>query len=257
MNTDELVSIIMPTYNVENFIEETIKSVQDQIYKNWELIIVDDNSTDKTVFKIEKIMCTDHRIKLIKLYENQGAAFARNTAIKKSQGAFIAFLDSDDTWYNNKLFKQIKFMNDNEIYFCSTDYEKIDEDSNKLNVTISSPTELNYWGLLKNCPGNSTVIYNSQKIGKIYSPDIRKRNDYALWLKVIKKTEKLYGMSEVLSSHRVRENGISHDKKSLVKYHWRVYREIEKLSYFKASYLIGFWISKGVLKNITNIKMKS
>ena len=245
-----LVSIIVPTYNVEPYIEETIKSVQMQKNVDWELLIVDDLSTDNTIKIIQKIQNKDSRIKLISLNENKGAAYARNIAIENSSGEFIAFLDSDDVWYENKLELQINFMRKNHIHFCSTSYEKVNEKGEKINVNILAPKKLNYQGLLKKCPGNSTVIYNADKLGKIYTPVIRKRNDYALWLQVIKKSENLYGMSEILSNHRVRENGISHNKKSLIKYHWIVYREIEELSIVKSIQLINYWVLKGIVTKI-------
>lgn len=246
----KLVSIIMPTYNVEKYILETIESVKNQIHNNWELIIVDDCSTDCTLNVIRKEAMKDVRIKFSKLDSNKGAAYARNIAVEKAMGKYLAFLDSDDLWHPEKLKEQIDFMEKFNINFSCTSYEKIDEKSNKINETIKVNSKMNYWGLLKNCPGNSTIIYNMDSIGKIYTPEIRKRNDYALWLKVIKKTDHIYGLDKVLASHRIRENSISFNKKSLIKYHWLVYRKLEKLSLGKSLYLLCFWIFKGINRKI-------
>ncbi|MFO8069866.1 MAG: glycosyltransferase family 2 protein [Alkalibacterium sp.] len=188
-----LVSIIMPTYNAEHFIRNSIGSVQDQSYGNWELIIVDDCSTDDTIAIIDSYK--DERIRLIKLPVNQGAAIARNTALEKVSGEYIAFLDSDDLWHQEKLEKQLSFMLENDYLFTSTDYAEINESGEELGTVIKSHAKLDYEGVLKYCPGNSTVMYNAKELGVFFIPDIKKRNDFefsAAWDTYCQTTDMLH-----------------------------------------------------------------
>ncbi|MGT2910902.1 glycosyltransferase family 2 protein [Streptococcus cameli] len=245
---ENLVSIIMPAFNAEKYIYETISTLQGQTYQNWELIVVDDCSTDNTRKMIKKCAINDSRIKYHFLATNSGAAIARNTAIKKAKGGFIAFLDSDDLWKIDKLEKQIRFMQENNYLFTCTYYGKIDEFSNDLHRVVRYKQTADYEELLKNCPGNSTVIYNAKELGKFFIPNIRKRNDYVMWLQVIKQAESLHCLTDPLSFHRESSGSLSANKKSLIFYHWKVYREIEKLSIFNSVRLIAYWITKGIFR---------
>lgn len=246
---NELISIIMPTYNCAKFIKETIQSVINQTYENWELVIVDDCSNDNT----EEIVASfnDKRIKYHKLKKNSGAAVARTTAMKMATGNYMAFLDSDDLWKKDKLEKQLDFMKKNNYNFTCTAYEQIDEEGNKLNKVIKTKKKANYNRILLDCPvGNSTVMYNVDNLGKFEVPNIRKRNDDALWLQILKKEKFIYGMPDVLMEYRIRNNSISSNKLSLIKYHWQLYREIEHLSVIRSAFHICWW---GVIK-ILHIK---
>ena len=246
---EELISIITPTYNCGKFIGETIETVLNQTYKNWEMIIVDDESKDNT----EEVVSTykDPRIKYIRLTENPGAAIARTRAMQEAKGKYMAFLDSDDLWKSNKLEAQIKFMKKNNYNFVCSSYEQIDEQGNKNGKIIKCKKKVDYNGVLLSCPvGNSTVMYNVQKLGKFEVPNIRKRNDDALWLKMLKKERYIYGQDEVLMEYRIRQNSISSNKLDLVKYHWYLYREIEHLSVFRSAFHIVVW---GIIK-ILHIK---
>lgn len=237
-----LVSIITPTYNCENFIGSTIESVQNQTYKNWELIIVDDCSKDNTSKVVNKYSETDDRIKYFKLELNSGAAIARNKAIDLANGEYIAFLDSDDIWIRDKLEKQLSYMIKNDINFTCTSYQQIDEFGNKLNKIITPVSKANYSRILLDCPvGNSTVMYNVEKMGKYRVPNIRKRNDDALWLKMLKDERYIYGINDVLMNYRVRKNSISSNKLELIKYHWILYRNIEGLSVLRSIFHILYW----------------
>lgn len=237
----KLVSIIMPTYNCAKFIGETIESVQKQTYKDWELIIVDDCSKDNTKDVVNKYL-DDKRIKYHLLKENSGAAVARTKAMELAKGNYMAFLDSDDLWTKDKLSKQIEFMEKNNYNFTCTAYEQIDEDSNNLNKIVYSPKRTNYNRLLLDCPvGNSTVMYNVEALGKFEVPNIRKRNDDALWLQILKKEKYIYGMKDVLMKYRIRKNSISSNKLDLIKYHWYLYREIEHLSVFRSAFHVCYW----------------
>lgn len=243
-----LVSIIMPAYNSSKYIGQAIESVISQTYKNWELIIVDDDSKDNTLEVIKKYMREDNRIKCISLKKNYGAAHARNIAIENSKGKYLAFLDSDDLWYPEKLEKQISFMEKNNYYFSCTAYQQITDDNKVLKKIIKVKNKYDYNEVLKNCPGNSTVIYNSHILGKIKAPNIKRRNDFIMWLRVIKKAEYLYGLNQPLSIYRIRKGSLSKNKIKLIKYQWKVYREFEKLSYMKSTYLVFYKIIQSLIK---------
>ncbi|MGY0691405.1 glycosyltransferase family 2 protein [Virgibacillus sp. FSP13] len=247
---DGLVSIIMPAYNCGDYIGIAIDSVIAQTYKDWEIIVVDDCSIDHTEEVVKNYMSRDSRINYYKLEKNSGAAVARNTAIDIASGEYIAFLDSDDVWFSEKLTKQLKFMKENNYNFTCTNYTKIDEDGNYLNQMITTKNKSDYNGILKTSAGNSTVMYNAKKLGKFKIPDIKKRNDYVMWLKIIKKAKYLYGLDESLSSHRIRTGAISRKKTGLVGYHWKVYREIEHLSFAKSVYLIVHWVVVTVFRTL-------
>lgn len=239
---ENLVSIIMPTYNCGQFIEETINTVINQTYKNWELIIVDDCSKDNTREIVDKFILKDDRIKYFTFDTNQGAAKARTKAMELANGSYMAFLDSDDLWKKDKLKKQIQFMQENNYNFSCTAYEQIDERGNSLNKIIKPKKEANYNRILLDCPvGNSTVMYNVEALGKFEVPNIRKRNDDALWLQILKKEEYIYGLNDVLMEYRIRQNSISSNKLDLVKYHWQLYRQIEHLSVFRSAFHICWW----------------
>lgn len=244
----DLVSIVMPAFNCEKFISLTLDSVIKQTYQNWEVIVIDDCSTDGTAKVVQKYIKKDTRIKYYKLERNSGTALARNKAIDMAMGKYIAFLDSDDTWEPEKLTKQVNFMDENNFHFTCTSYKKIDEQGKYLNKTIFSKTKSSYNDILRTCPGNSTVMYNAEKLGKFKIHNIRKRNDYVLWLQIIKKEKYLHGIPEPLSSHRIRNESISSNKTSLIKYHWKIYREIEKLSLSKSCGLLLYWITVTVFR---------
>lgn len=243
----EKVSIIMPTYNSSGYVREAVDSVLSQTYQNWELVIVDDCSTDDTYKIISQYAAQDNRIVLSRTECNMGAAGARNKALLLSSGRYIAFLDSDDVWTSNKLELQIQFMQDNGYCFTCTSYNKIDEQGNDLGILVPSAT-VDYNGMLKRCPGNSTVIYDSQVLGVQQIPLIKKRNDYVLWLQIIKTAKMLHGLDMVLSSHRVRSDSLSSGKIGLTRYQWIVYRKIEKQSYLKSTYLVFYQIFKSLFK---------
>lgn len=244
---EDLVSIITPTYNCGKFINETIKSVLNQTYKNWEMIIVDDCSTDDT----EKVVLKfdDERVKYHKLKINSGAAVARTTAMQLAKGSYMAFLDSDDIWTEDKLEKQLNFMKKNNYVFTCTSYEQIDENGNSLSKIINPVKKCSYNRLLLDCPvGNSTVMYDVKKMGKFEVPNIRKRNDDALWLQMLKKEKYIYGFNSILMKYRIRKNSISSNKLKVIKYHWILYREIEHLSILRSLFHIFYWCVIKVLK---------
>lgn len=246
---EEKVSVIMPNYNCEKFLEETINSVINQTYKNWELLIVDDCSTDGSVEVIKKLQTTDDRIKLYINEKNSGAAASRNKALREATGKWIAFLDSDDLWLEDKLEKQIAFMEENGYKFSFTKYGHIDENSKFLNRIVCGPKKVTKRKMFRYCYlGCLTVMYDAEAVGLIQIDDgIQKRNDYAMWLKVSKKATAYY-LDEVLAYYRKRCGSISHQSKlSLIKYHYRLFRFSENMSKFKAfcctcnNLFYGFW----------------
>jgi len=245
---EDLVSIITPTYNSEKFISSTIESVISQTYEYFELIIVDDKSSDKSVEIISSFIEKDKRIKLIIQNKNGGAGLARNEGIRNSKGKYIAFLDSDDRWHNKKLEKQISFMKLNNYNFTFTAYSKISENGEDLNKIVSAKKCVTYKkALYKNPIGCLTVIYNKDFFGKKFMPKIRKRQDYALWLDLLKK-DNAYGINEPLAYYRVRENSISSKKVDLLKYEWSIYRDVENLSFRRSL----FYLVSAVLIKIKN-----
>ena len=187
-----LVSIITPVYNSEKYLSEHIRSVQAQTHANWEHILVDDCSSDESETLIKSFQKEDSRIKYHRLDTNSGAGIARNKAIELSEGKYIAFLDSDDQWYPEKLEKQLSFMQENDYHFTFTDYDMVDEAGKELNKRVRCKPVLTYnKALYKNPIGCLTVIYDVGFFGKQYMPSIRKRQDYALWLQVVTNPEVL------------------------------------------------------------------
>jgi len=239
---ENLVSIIMPTHNSEKYIKESINSALNQTYKNWELIIVDDNSNDNTKGIIDSIEKNCEKIKYTKFNMNRGAAQARNEAINKAKGRFLAFLDSDDLWDEKKLETQVSFMLENNIHFSFTDYEVIDSDGTSLNKIIKMPRSLNYNQYLSNTIIQTvTVIIDTKYIKDIYMPPITRRQDFACWLSILKNNEIAYSINMNLGKYRRARNSLSSNKINAVKGTWYVYRKIEKLSYIKSIYVfIGY-----------------
>lgn len=237
----ELISIITPSYNSAIYIEETIQSIINQTHTNWELLITDDSSKDDTVRIVKSYIEKDKRIKLFVLSENQGAGIARNNSIKEAQGRYIAFCDSDDVWLPDKLEKHLKFIQTKNTPFSYTSYWARNEKT-KTEKKIECKLQITQFDLMKdNCVGCLTVIYDSHYFGKIYMPTLRKRQDWGLWLTLIKKCKKAYGLQEPLATYRIREQSISSNKLSLIKYNVAVYREVLGFSILK-SYIMFFFL---------------
>ena len=234
---EEKISIITPVYNCEKFIKKTIECVLNQIYKNWEWLLIDDCSSDNSANIILEYALKDERIKYFKLDKNSGAAEARNKALEISKGRFIAYLDSDDLWKKEKLEKQVKFMLDNKIGFSCTDYEKIKEDGTSLNKIIKIPKKVNYNLYLRNTIIQTVGVMIDTKItGKelLKMPNIRRRQDAATWCQLLKNGFDCYEVPENLSYYRVVNNSLSSNKLKAVKGTWYLYRNIEKLSIIKS-----------------------
>ena len=250
---EDLVSIITPVYNCEHLIEETIKSVISQTYKNWEMILVDDCSPDNSADIIKRYSEKDNRIKYMKLQENSGAAVARNYALENSKGRFIAYLDADDLWKPEKLEKQIQFMLDNDYAFTCTDYEKIDETGKSLNKIVKIPQKVNYNLFLRNTIIQTVGVMVDTKItGKevLVMPNIRRRQDAATWAQLLKAGYDCYEVPENLSYYRVVSNSLSSNKFKAIKMNWYWYRKIEKLPLCKTCYCFIGYAFNAVKKRI-------
>ena len=250
----DLVSIIMPSYNTGRFISETIESVLAQSYSNWELIIVDDCSTDNTDEVIEDYI-SDDRIKYIKNDKNSGAAISRNRALREAKGKWIAFLDSDDLWEAQKLEKQITFMENYKYRFSYTNYIEIDEDSIFNGKCVTGPKRITKHGMYNYCwMGCLTVMYDAEAIGLVQIEDIKKNNDYAMWLKISKKSN-FYLLYETLERYRKRSGSISnHGYMKLIKWHYKLYREAEKKNPIFSVVLTVRNLFFGILKKIVYVK---
>lgn len=223
----ELVSIIMPAYNTGRYISESIKSVLAQSYSDWELIIVDDCSTDNTDEVVASF--NDPRIRYMKNEKNSGAAVSRNRALREAKGKWIAFLDSDDLWLPEKLEKQISFMVKNGYHFSYTNYEEINESGTKTGVRVTGPHRITKTGMFNYCwPGCLTVMYDAQAVGLIQIADIKKNNDYAMWLKVCRNAE-CFLLDEGLAQYRKGRSGSvsTHSIKTMIGWHYKLFREAE------------------------------
>lgn len=226
INSTPLVSIITPLFNAEKYIAQTLASVREQSYDNWEHIVVDDASSDASVDVVQEYALQEPRIQLIKLNDNKGAAHCRNHATMLAKGHYIAFLDSDDLWHPDKLEKQISFMIDHNCDVSYTNYIHIDADGKSLGKRIKALPQLSFKKQRRNnYIGNLTGIYKAAKLGKILAPKIRKRQDWAVWLEAIRLSDKAaLGLQEDLAYYRVREGSISANKLGLVKYNFQFYR---------------------------------
>lgn len=250
----DLVSIIMPSYNTAQYIADSIRSVQAQTYENWELLIVDDCSTDDTDDVVASFL-SDPRIRYLKNEVNSGAAISRNYALREAKGRWIAFLDSDDLWAPEKLGRQILFMEKENCHFSYTCYQEIDEASQPSGVTVHGPRHITQAGMLRFCwPGCLTVMYDAQVVGLLQIPDIRKNNDYAMWLHVIDKAD-CYLLPEILASYRRRTGSISNQSYiKLIKWHYRLFRQVRKESAcLSIAHTVGNLVF-GVYKKIRYVK---
>lgn len=253
---NDLVSIIMPSYNTGKFIAESIESVIHQTYHNWELIVVDDCSTDNTD-EIVGLYLKDSRIKYLKNEINSGAAVSRNRALREANGRWIAFLDSDDLWTPRKLEKQIAFMEKNKYSFSYTNYIEIDEESKRRGVSVTGPFRITKRGMYCYCwPGCLTVMYDASIVGKIQIPDIKKNNDYAMWLKIVEKVD-CYLLDEVLAKYRRRTGSISnHGYFKLIQWHYKLFRKVEEKSILASSLLTCGNIIFGIWKKVKYVRKK-
>ena len=247
---NELVSIITPCYNSEKFLDECISSVLNQTYQNWEMLIVDDNSSDNSSILINSYSKKDERIKPLYLNDNIGAAMARNKAISKAKGKYLAFLDSDDVWLPKKLEVQTNFMKKNNCSFVFSSYSVISDDE-KLNYTISVPETITYKRYLKNTIiGCLTVMLDKEKFKKIEMPNLRSSHDMALWLNLLKQEKYAYGIAQDLAIYREHKSSNTSNKFRAIYDVWNVYRKHEKLNLFYSIYNFVFYAINAFRKRL-------
>ncbi|EGQ9770503.1 glycosyltransferase family 2 protein [Vibrio alginolyticus] len=248
----KLVSIIMPTYNSTDTVVESIQSVLSQTYKNWELIIVDDRSTDNTWQVIQTYADKYDNIRVYQNKENLGAGASRNFAIEKAKGRFIAFLDSDDLWTEDKLSEQIAFMLENDYPLTYTHYSRFTSEE-ELSV-VTAPEYTTYKKLMySNVIGCLTAVYDAQALGKRYMPLIRKRQDMGLWLDILKDTPKAYCLPKPLAKYRM-DSGMTANKFSVLSYQWKFYRDVVGLSLPRSLFTFSVYAVKGTMKHRTKRK---
>ena len=244
-----LVSIITPCYNAADTIKKTIDSVRNQTMTSWEMIIIDDRSTDNTCDVIKSIAEQEKRIKLILMPTNCGAAKARNKGIEEAKGRYIAFIDADDQWAKSKLSRQIMAMQEGGWPLSFTAFARVNEQGRQLNH-VGVPERVTYKQLLKtNYIGCSTAIYDTKFLGKILMPNIRKRQDYGLWLKILRKTPFGFGLNEALTEYLVRDNSLSSNKRKAALYNWKIYRSEENLSILESVYYFLNYAIRGALRS--------
>ena len=251
MSSNTLVSIITPSYNAEQYIGQMIESIIAQTYQDWELLITDDCSTDSSCAIIEQYAQQDSRIRLFRLERNSGAGVARNESIKHARGRYIAFCDSDDWWLADKLQEQIDFMTKRQTQICYSSYYTCDDASN-ITGLVASYKEISYNHIIRDDSiGFLTCIYDTAQIGKVYMPSIRRRQDWALKIKLLQKHSMAYGIIKPLACYRVRTGSLSSNKFRLVKYNVQVYRDILKYGAVRAWLMFLFvFLPNYVLKKI-------
>lgn len=247
-----LVSIVTPVYNAERFIAETIKSVQSQTYTDWELLLVNDCSSDSSVAIISKIAAEDPRIRLINLAENSGAAVARNAGLAAANGQYIAFVDSDDCWTETKLADQLTFMQTSGSVFSYTNFALVNEAGDILKEQVNLPERLSYSGLLKNTAiACSTVVIDREAVGDFTMPLVRKGQDTATWLKLMRERQiAADGLDKVLNHYRQVEGSISSDRVGALRRTWHTYRHLEQLPFPKAIYYFSHYVLQAVMRRL-------
>lgn len=244
---DGLVSIITPLYNAKDYLLETVKSIKNQTYKNWEWYITDDCSTDGSYELALELTKGDDRIHVQKLPLNSGTAKARNAGLRKAKGQYISFIDADDLWNNDFLEKQIKYLKENNAAFVSSSYlmKSIDYE-----CVYEVPDKVTYKDLLKqNTISCLSLVYDAKQCGvELFREDMRKREDYICWLQILKRIPYVVGNKECLATYRILPTSKSRNKRKLIKYQWMVFRKVEKLNWFKSMYYLWLWAIHGLKK---------
>ena len=257
----DLVSIVTPVFNAEKYLKETVKSIQNQTYENWELFLIDDGSTDDSLKIAKDLAKTDKRIHPVSI-KNSGAAVARNEGIKRANGHYLCFIDADDLWIPTKLEKQLKFMQkgaektvktDKNKAFSFTSYTFADENGQPNGKIAHVPAKITYKQALKNTTiFTSTVMFDLTKLSKddVMMPNVRRGQDTATWWKVLKIIPEAYGLDEVLSLYRRPEHSLSSNKFKALKRTWNLYRNVEHLNFAKSSFCFSIYCLNAVKRRV-------
>lgn len=242
-----MVSIITPVYNCGSFVKDTILSAQNQTFRDWEMVVVDDCSTDDTVQVVRDCAAKDDRIRLFVNAENSGAAVSRNRALLEAKGEWIAFLDGDDLWMPEKLERQLAFMTEHGYAFTYHDYVEVDEQGHETGVHVSGKRKASRFDMYSCCwPGCLSVMYDRRKVGLIQIADVKKNNDTAMWLKVVRRTP-CYLLPMTLARYRRRRESITPpDIRTKILWHYRLFRQAEAMSPIMAA----FWTLANVCGNL-------
>lgn len=237
-----LVSVITSTYNSSRFIGETIRSIQSQTLSDWEMLVTDDCSTDGTLEILQRFAAEDSRIKVFPLQQNVGAGKARNHSIEQASGRYIAFCDSDDRWYPEKLERQIGFMRKKDCALSFSSYTVCDEKGEVCGLVVAR-SQLNFRAIRRyNKIGCLTAVYDTEKVGKMLMSPMKKRQDWGLWISIIRKGGPAFGLREPLAIYRDRDDSISCRKLTLVKYNASVYHDVLGYGWLR-SYFCFFFIN--------------
>ncbi|HHQ4453346.1 glycosyltransferase family 2 protein [Aeromonas veronii] len=246
MNSCQLVSIIMPSYNSADTIAKSIESVQKQDYAHWELLITDDCSSDRTVEIVRQLASQDPRISIEVNSVNSGAGFSRNQSINRSSGKYIAFLDADDLWLPNKLSTQVFYMEQTGAVFSYTAYQKFSDAG--LGGILMPPTRVTYKELLRGSViGCLTAMFNAEVLGRQNMPLIRKRQDMGLWLRLLQLCKEAHGIPQVLAQYRI-DSGMSQNKFNAACYQWLLYRDVVGLNFMQSVWYFGWYALNGFIK---------
>jgi teichuronic acid biosynthesis glycosyltransferase TuaG len=248
MISKELVSIVTPAYRVADYVGAAIRSVQAQEYEHWELLIVDDCSPDNTCAEVERAAVGDPRVLLIRQPKNCGPAMARNAALGRAKGRFIAFLDSDDLWLPQKLSTQLEFMTARRAAITYTGFRRISQDGSTLGRLVRVPERVDYSELLRNTAiVTSSAMVDMSLTGPLEMPRAP-YDDYALWLSLLRSGHCAYGLTQDLVRYRVVQNSVSRSKVGSARRVWRTYREIEHLSMAYSAWCFANYAIRGWLK---------
>lgn len=244
------VSVITPTYNASLFFKKTVESVQSQTFTDWEMIIVDDCSTDNTYELAMELSESDVRIKVIRHEVNLGVAAARNTALDNATGDFIAFLDSDDLWMPNKLERQLTFMEQNDYVLTYTMYQKFDSETGKLGKIIRAPDKMTSKAIYGNTSiGCLTVIVNRKKVGGFHMPLLKHTEDNCTWQEILNRGYIAYGLNENLALYREGFVSLTNNKKKAALQQWDTYRKHYKFSLIKSTYYFVCYAFNALIKH--------
>lgn len=245
-----LVSVITPVWNAAATLDATIASVRAQSLPDWEMLLVDDGSTDASPARIAAAAAADPRIRGLSTGRNGGAGVARNLAIREGRGRYIAFLDADDRWRPEKLARQIGFMERGGHAFTFTGYAREDASGRPLGL-VAAPARVTRDALLRrNVIGCLTAVYDAAALGRVEMPEVRRRQDYALWLDLLSRVEAAHGLPEVLADYRVARASLSGDKRVAARDTWTLYRRTLGLSAPRAAWYFAHYAVHGVLGRI-------